>query len=544
MLQISKNGPEQMADNPKPGQRQEYVARGGEYRPAPAPTADPRVILARGIVALGLLLVVVLIYFIWRIPTCWSDPCATIRAVEPIAFAALLCGLPAVAVAVLGFAWLGRQRTQRALERAEVARTALTLDRFGNPVSSLALTALAPEQHMELYWKALVLATEAKIRTAPYEQLPAGLNSLNQAPAVPAQLIAAENAPPAIDVGPLAPEQWLAWLDEQPHALFGGMTGSGKSTVTKAALTPRLNAGESVLIIDPHSSDWFGLPGVGGGEDWPAVEAAMMAVYAEYKNRLAYRDRYKRETDEELASDYFPRLTVLFDEANNACSAFERLYSGKDRRNDPWPLFAECLGSGARKVAISVWLLAQSVLVDDIRLSGGMRANFTRIALDSATIAQMIRDEGMPERKEALKTALAGLDYPATANMKNRVYLIDRTGLDRAPRPRQRTPWAGWDYAANRAIVTLDDDGTVPGRPLPSVRPDMALRASVALPAAPADGRTADGRVYHQDRIRLYLVALARQGKSREYARAWAEAHGLRFENSLWTEVRKELGLG
>ena len=83
-----------------------------------------------------------------------------------------------------------------------------------------------------------------------------------------------------------------------------------------------------VFIIDPHSNGWFELPGVGGGEDWPMVEAAMMAVYAEYKRRLMYREKHKRETGEELPHDYFPRLTVVFDEANNAQQAFERIYRG------------------------------------------------------------------------------------------------------------------------------------------------------------------------------------------------------------------------
>ena len=49
-----------------------------------------------------------------------------------------------------------------------------------------------------------------------------------------------------------------------------------------------------------------------------------------------YREKHKRETGEELPHDYFPRLTVVFDEANNAQQAFERIYSGAKRRLDPW----------------------------------------------------------------------------------------------------------------------------------------------------------------------------------------------------------------
>jgi hypothetical protein len=73
----------------------------------------------------------------------------------------------------------------------------------------------------------------------------------------------------------------------------------------------------------------------------------------------------------------------------------------------------------------------------------------------------------------------------------------------------------------------------------PSVSNDAVLRAMMAAPP----GRTADGRPT-QERMRAYLKALANAGKSREYARQWAESRGLQFENKLWTEVRKELGLG
>lgn len=534
MITVNRQGPEAMADNPKPGARQQYVDRGGEYRPAAAPPADSRVILARGLVALVLFLVATVVYFAWRIPTCWRAPCVAIRAAEPVAFAALLCGAPVLAALGYGLAWWLRQCNTRDLERAEIARTTLTLDRFGNPVSAAALTALPVDAHMELYWRALVLATEAKIRTAPYEQLPQGLNSLSSPPQIPAQ-VAVANVPAALDVGPLAPDVWLAWLDKQPHALLAAKTGAGKSTLAKAGLKPRIEAGEQVFIIDPHSNGWFDLPGVGGGENWTEIEAAMRAVVALYHERLGERERYRQETGQELSQHHFPRLTVVFDEANNARDAFDRHYSGPRRRDDPWPLFARCLGSGARKVGIAVWLLAQSALVEDIGLSGAMRQNFTRFALDDYTIRQMVdREERQAERKKAIYAALPGLSFPATAIVEAEVYLLDRAGLDQVPPPRdsRAASWAGWQLPSRRILT-----------PAASVRPDDTLRASVAVPAAPADGRTADGRVYRQERIKLYLTALARQGQSREQARSWAEAHGLRFENSLWTEVRRDAGL-
>ena len=295
------------------------------------------------------------------------------------------------------------------------------------------------------------------IQSAPPRQLVAG------------DTVDAQEAEIIPDVGPLPPQEWLAWLNVQPHAIFAAKTGGGKSTLAKYGLSPRISAGEMVFIIDPHSNGWFELPGVGGGEDWPMVEAAMMAVYAEYKRRLMYREKHKRETGEELPHDYFPRLTVVFDEANNAQQAFERIYSGAKRRLDPWPLFAQCLGSGARKVNICVWLLLQSALVEDIGLSGAMRQNFTRFALDLETIRQMLNKE-KAERRAAIDAALVGEKFPATATIDSEVYLLDRAGLDRPPTPRGSAlaAWDGWDYDNNCALV--EDAETMPALPEKTVR--------------------------------------------------------------------------
>ena len=308
---------------------------------------------------------------------------------------------------------------------------------------------------------------------AAQAELPRGLQAY-QSSAPPRQIAAAsdDETPEAEvipDVGPLPPQEWLAWLNVQPHAIFAAKTGGGKSTLAKYGLSPRISAGEMVFIIDPHSNGWFELPGVGGGEDWPMVEAAMMAVYAEYKRRLMYREKHKRETGEELPHDYFPRLTVVFDEANNAQQAFERIYSGAKRRLDPWPLFAQCLGSGARKVNICVWLLLQSALVEDIGLSGAMRQNFTRFALDLETIRQMLNKE-KAERRAAIDAALVGEKFPATATIDSEVYLLDRAGLDRPPTPRGSAlaAWDGWDYDNNCALV--EDAETMPALPEKTVR--------------------------------------------------------------------------
>lgn len=255
------------------------------------------------------------------------------------------------------------------------------------------------------------------------------------------------------DVGPLPPAVWLDWLDRQPHALFAAKTGGGKSTLAKAGLKPRIGGGEQVFIIDPHSNGWFDLPGVGGGENWRQVEEAMLAVQALYKERLNERDEYKQETGEELDQYHFPRLTVVLDEANTAQAAFDRIYAGSRKRTNPWPAFAQVLGSGARKVGISIWLLVQSALVEDLAISGAMRENFTRFALDDHTIRQLVdREERQADRKRAIYDQLPGLQFPAVAMVEHEAYLLDRSGLDRISPPAnsRRAAWDRWDYAAGR----------------------------------------------------------------------------------------------
>lgn len=376
----------------------------------------------------------------------------------------------------------------------------------------------------------------------------------HQPPAIEGEVIDAPALPAPVNVGPLPADQWLAWLDKQPHAIFAAKTGGGKSTIAKYGLLPRINGGEWVFIIDPHSNGWFDLPGVGGGEHWARVEAAMMAVYAEYKRRLEYRDEYKRDTGEELAHDYFPRLTVVFDEANNAKEAFSRIYSGQRRRLDPWPLFAQCLGSGARKVGISVWLLVQSALVEDLGLSGAMRQNFTRIAMDLETIRQMTREETNKERREAINAALVGASYPATAMMDSEVYLLDRAGLDRPPTPRnsRAAAWDGWDYANNVALV--EDADTMPALPQRSATLRTTVATSIKAPEtahAPVALRSATPVATFNDAQRDQLVRILRSRRkangapvfSQDRIRAELERAGLSIAQGRLVELCQEVDM-
>jgi hypothetical protein len=290
---------------------------------------------------------------------------------------------------------------------------------------------------------------------------------------------------PAPTIAAIPPSEWLPWFDSRPHGLLAAETGGGKSTTAKAIIGSRIERGEQVFLLDPHSSDWFGLPSIGGGEDWGVVWMGMQVVIAEYTRRMRYRDDYLKQHGVELPHDHFPRLTVLLDEANTAC---RKLDVAKRGTESPWERFAEALGSGARKVNMSILMLAQSPNVEDIGLSGPMRQNFTRLALDASTTRLMVqKEETDPARKPLLLEALRGQPYPATALQQGRVVLLDRTGLDLVRQPAQPSR-ALWDEGYSRVESLLkvrEARRAEPQRPtVAQARDDGAVRASVPVPGA------------------------------------------------------------
>jgi hypothetical protein len=323
----------------------------------------------------------------------------------------------------------------------------------------------------------------------------------------------APDGPPALDL--LPPAEWLAWFDESPHVILAAQTNKGKSTTAKAILARRIETGSAVLVLDPHSSEWLGLPSIGGGDDWTAIRQAMDAVFNEYTRRLQERDTYQRGTGKELAPSHFRRLTVLLDEANHA-----RMHLDSARRTEisAWQQFAQVLGSGARKVNISILLLAQSANVDDLGISATMRRNFTRLALDHATCRQLIQqDEGDPARRRQLYAALEGQAYPAVAAKDGTCYVLDRTGLNRLTRPSMADVDAAvWERASDLA------------RSHPGAGTDGDETPQNEGAVWDGDG---DAPLTDAERLAL-LVQLRRDGVSREDARG-----RLAFRNEEWTEA-------
>lgn len=289
-----------------------------------------------------------------------------------------------------------------------------------------------------------------------------------------------------IDTTPIAPATWLAWLNRVPHVMLAAETGGGKTTLATHILASRLaDVRAMAYIIDPGASGWGGLPSVGGGEDWASVKQAMTNVIALYQFRQKKRAEYLLKTDQELSHDYFAPLTVVMDEAYLA-----KLELGKGKGNI-WDRFVPVLGSGARKVGISVILLTQTANVEDLAISGPLRENYTRIALDSGAARKFLeREEPDKARRVALLQAMQGQAYPAVTEQQGRCVLLDRTGLDQLPNLRGQ---------ASRTW-----------QPKPASAP----------------------RTQEQDTIEM-LRRLKADGYTREQARAT----GVQFTNSDWSEV-------
>lgn len=274
-----------------------------------------------------------------------------------------------------------------------------------------------------------VLMARAQVQVAP---LASSYHQHIETTAAPAAL-QLEAAEPIEVVKPMA--EWMPWIDEQPHALLGGKTKAGKTWLATALLERRIDAGCDIFIIDPHSSDWMGLP-TAGGSGIPERKAAIKAVLSEYLRRMGIREEHKRRTGHELPHDYFDPLVVLIDEAN---AMLEELAA-------EWRTVLKQVASGSRKVGISLLLLAQSPLVEDLGISGAMRENFSRIALDERTVQMLIDSERDKPRKLALQAAYRTMERPAAAQIGPLTWLLDRRGLSPGAPSSAARIWAGWDF--------------------------------------------------------------------------------------------------
>lgn len=431
-VNINRTGPYDMLDNMPGSGLADYHDATREYKPT-YPRPDWRVEVGRAAAALAGVFLLWLLFAIWKAVYCWNAAnwlrCDVVNAVEPIAVGLLLLSAGALVTASaathIAIAWR--------LATAWAARVATTFNRWSNPVRTDLMTA--PEYAPGRYAVDVALKRE----TAPYETL----HSINtyspsfQQPKAPEALPA-----PSPDVALVPPDAWLPWLLEQHHAMIAGATGSGKTTFARIAFGERLRAGYAGVVIDPKGKDWYGLPVVGGGRRFGDILAALDQIRCEMDARFVAYGAGERE---------FAPLCVLVDEVPDIMDAClddrRRLVDGR------WARFVRQLGSLAREVRISVTMLTQSPLVEDLGMNSAMRKNFTRIALgDEAPL--LIREERDPKRRAQLQDLLRGQTHPAALYRRGEVHLLDTSTVpDLADRPVRGAE--GWLLAAPKAEPTL-----------------------------------------------------------------------------------------
>lgn len=322
-------------------------------------------------------------------------------------------------------------RVQRV--KVETARANITRDRYSNPVSVAQIHA-QPLEMAAGYFRA---AQEAELAMAPHKYLPAGLDVLTITnPAAP-QAPALVTSEPALSL--VSDSDWLGWLTELPHTLIAGGTGTGKTTLARVELIERLSQGYAGIVVDPKGKEWFSLPVIGGGRKFAEILSMLDSIHAEMAARFeAYAEGERAFQPIKVLADEVPDIM------DSCLDMRRRLVDGR------WSRFARQLGSLAREIGISVTLMTQSPLVEDIGMNSAMRKNFNRLALgDEAPI--LIREERDAKRRAALQDMLRGQQHPAAMMHRGEVYLLDTSNVVRLSQRPIGQP-LGWAPEAARAI--------------------------------------------------------------------------------------------
>jgi hypothetical protein len=172
-------------------------------------------------------------------------------------------------------------------------------------------------------------------------------------------------AAPSVDL-PSAALWWQRTVRDVVHLMIVGETNSGKSTAAAALLVCRARA-DRVLILDPHArpGDWSGLPAIGRGRDYPAIERALVALEQEMTQRylLAAEDK-----------PFGPPLSIFIDEYPTIAA------------NCPGAAKAfKALAREGRKVAMRLVILTQDANVRTLGIEGEgpVRESFSRLLLGS-----------------------------------------------------------------------------------------------------------------------------------------------------------------
>jgi hypothetical protein len=114
-------------------------------------------------------------------------------------------------------------------------------------------------------------------------------------------------------------------------------------------------------------------------------------------------------------------------------------------------------------------------------ISGAMRENFSRVALDDRTVQTLIDSERDRSRKLALQAAFKTMDRPAAAQIGATVWLLDRRGMSPGHTSAGARIWAGWDFV-NGCEASSVSPQNAPTTPLPNPSNTLVTKVTTLLP--------------------------------------------------------------
>lgn len=216
----------------------------------------------------------------------------------------------------------------------------------------------------------------------------------------------------------ISDSDWLQWIDRTPHLLLAGRTDAGKTTFAEAILAERIQAGDQIVICDPHyqPGKWHG---VGATSDIEEILIQLARLEVDMAARFV-------EFTAGKPTDDFQRLTILIDEVPAVVEETFRMTPAGTKKiiDDRWSRFARRLGSQARKVRISVILLSQTIFVEDLMINSAYRENFVRVGLGDKA-RPLLAEEKRSETKAALYELLRGQAHPAAFEHNGEIHLLD-----------------------------------------------------------------------------------------------------------------------